>query len=177
MADISVDTDKIVSEFGIYNEVTEQFTPFTEAYVSNVLRECSRFELFLTWLNNLGAWEYWLFQGNTTYGYEVEESQLADRSSFQNWDVNFTKADTERFWADVKVRIARTIRAVNLSQDQAQALGTIVYSIAVQEFLSDGSKQTVLIGKDSAPIRTEEEKLIDLEFDMLNTQRLPTQRQ
>lgn len=177
MADIGIDAVQIESDFGIYNQVTEQFTPFTETYVSNVLRKCSEYEVFITWLNNLGAWEYWLFQGNTTYGYEVEESQLADRSSFEDWDANFTGAETERFYADVKARIARTIRAVNLSQQQAQALGTLLYSIAVQEFFEDGNKQTVLIEKGGKEIRTEQEKLIDLEFDMVNTQRLPTQRQ
>ena len=177
MADIGANTEQIQVDLGIYNEVTEEFTPFTNTHTANVLRRCSNYEVLLTWLNNLGAWEYWGFQGNTSYGYDIESSQEADRSSFEDWDANFTQAETERFFADVKARIQRVFRAVDLTQEQAEALGTIAYSIAVQEFIESGGKQTVLVEKSSKEIRTEQEKLIDLEFEVRNTQRIAIQRQ
>ena len=177
MADILPTAKSIIVSFGLYDEVAETFEPWVENYTASVLDSCSNYQIIITWLNSLGAWEYWLFQGNTSYGYDVEESQLADRSSFENWDANFTQAETERFFADVKARIERTIRANTLTQNQAQALGSIVYSIHAQEFLPNGLKQTVLFEKRSRVVRTEQEKLIDLEFKISNTQRIAIQSQ
>ena len=161
--------------FGIVDSVDNQFTPYTEAGISQVIDPCLG-GVLITWLNALGAWEYWLFLGNTTFGKEDEASQTGRRNTFADWPLQFANGQTLDFFTEVITRNSKTLRTTLLTKQQADALATLIDSVHSQEFQPNGQRRTVLVERGSFSIRTERDKVIELSFAVQDTAPNPSQK-
>jgi len=105
--------------------------------------ECEKQSIYLTWLNNLGGWEYWNFTAQKEYGIDIEDSSEFDKNI--DWDTEFINGETVTALEQVEARNTRTVRSQFLTQPQVTAIAGIKTSIRVQEIREDGTKITVLI--------------------------------
>lgn len=117
----------------------------------------------LTWLNTLGAWEYWTFTARHSYGFDSNEVGRIERDIFQNWDADFIQGQSETEVLGKDVRPFIVVRSQLLTKNQVDALSRIRNSIKVQEVKSTGNV-TVLIESGSFTYRTDKEKLTTMEF-------------
>ena len=137
--------------------------------------KCEKQSIYLTWINNLGGWEYWNFTAEKEYGVDIEDSSEFDANIFNDWDDNFINGETVTALETVRARDTRTVRSQFLTQTQVDAIANIKTSIRVQQIRDDGTKITVLIDKKSFKIREDQQKLYTIEFSLRYTDLIPVQ--
>ena len=138
--------------------------------------DCCPHPVYLTWLNHLGGWEYWNFCAQSDFGIEIQEVTTAKKNIFSNWPQSFIDAETEEEYVSIQAKKSITIRAENLSNEEADFISSIKTSIHVQ-WMIDGftDKRTVLVDKDSFVYKTETEKLQSITFNILMSDDEPIQ--
>jgi hypothetical protein len=164
-------------QVGAYNISTEAFTPTSQVQTVDYNQQCSRFGIYLTWLNSLGLWEYWNFTGSTDTGFEINDSQTAIKNTFEDWDNNFVNQETQEFYRYIEAYEARLVRSQKLTRAQALAISKIKYAIQVQEIRTDNSKITVLVDKAGGFFKKESQKGTEIDFTIRATEQLAIQGQ
>jgi len=137
--------------------------------------DCEKQSIYLTWINNLGGWDYWNFTAEKEYGIDIEDSSEFDANIFNDWDDNFINGETVTALETVRARNTRTVRSQFLTRTQADAIANIKTSIRVQQIRDDGTKITVLIDKKGFKIREDQQKLFTIEFSLRYTDLIPVQ--
>lgn len=137
---------------------------------------CTKQNIYLSWLNNLGAWEYYNFKAQKDYGVDIEESTSIERDIFNNWDDNFINGETEGDYISIQAAETVTIRSQFMTQAELNAVKNIRYAIRVQHVTSEDSKITVMVDKKSFKVRSDGDRLFQLEFD-IKYPRIQIQRQ
>lgn len=137
--------------------------------------DCENQSIYLTWLNNLGGWDYWNFTAEKEYGIDIEDSSEFDSNVFVDWPTTFINGETVTALEEVKARNTRTVRSQFVTETQVQAIANITTSIRVQEIRADGTKITVLVDKRSFKIWEDNEKLYSIEFTLRYTDLIPVQ--
>lgn len=138
---------------------------------------CSAQELKLTWVNNLGGFDYWTFKAEKDYITEVVNTQESEKNVLPQWPQSYGHtSDTIRYET---MRISRRqyiIRSQNgLTVDEAFALSYIGSSPLVQLIDKDG-RRTVIVGNGSFRIMSDGEKLLEIEFTITETADIPAQK-
>ena len=164
-------------QVGIYDNDSETFTGVSELQNYIYDQTCTAQDIHLTWLNSLGCWEYWNFQGENTIGIDITESVSAVKNSFEDWDVDFRTLETEEFYHTVKAYNTKIVRSQLMNAATAQAVAPIRYSIQAQEINDDQTKLTVLIDKGSFEIYKQGDKQIEMNFNLRNSEAIPIQNQ
>ena len=67
----------------------------SEKKTINVDSECNNQEIYLTWLNELGGWDYWKFTAEKDYSLNINNKETIQRNIFNDWDNTFINGDTE----------------------------------------------------------------------------------
>ena len=174
---LSTDCKYFTLQVGVYDTSYGTFTPTSKVQTVDYFQKCSRFGIYLTWLNSLAMWEYWDFQGSTDTGFEINDSQRAIKNTFEDWDNNFINQETEEFYRFIEAYESRLVRSQKLTREQALAISKIKYAIQVQEIRTDNSKITVLVDKQGGFFKQEAKKGTEINFTIRGTGQIPIQGQ
>jgi hypothetical protein len=149
---------------GLFKYKTETFE-ISEQHPFEIDSECSKYNIYLSWINRLGNWEYFKFTERKTYEKNVENT-LVRRNIFDAFPDKFT-SETQ----DDKIRIESvdkvTVRSQYMTRDCLDIVSEIIESIRVQQWLSNTEKITVIVDTDSISKYTDGDKLFAIEFDII----------
>lgn len=132
---------------------------------------------YLSWLNHLGGFEYWLFVGRKDFNIDIYESGDTKVNILLNWPKSYnTNADTIRKQTFRKSRRQEVIRTHAIDRTTAMEIGTQIKSSPLVQIIdSRRDRTTVLVDTESFTIVKEANKLHSLSFTITYTNDLPTQ--
>lgn len=132
---------------------------------------------YISWLNNLGGFEYWPFTGYKDNNLEVIETGETNRNVFPGWPKSYSyNADTIRKQTFRRTRKTKVIRSQVLTRDQATFLGEeIKSSPLVQLVTSRRDRRTVIVDDQSFTVTQDKVKVHNLSFEISYTDELPAQ--
>jgi len=133
--------------------------------------------LYLTWLNYLGGFDYFLFNGFKDFNLDINQSGQVRDNIFPQWPKSYGSfADTidKQTYRIGKKSIV--VRSQNLSANQRDALVVIKTSPLVQIMNSRNDRRTVLVDTDSFKIYTESDKIYTISFKITYTDDIPSQK-
>ena len=127
--------------------------------------ECSNQEVYLSWLNTTGGWDYWKFTAEKDYNLAIDDKVTIERNIFSNWDSTFINGTTQLDVINTTAYNEIDVYSQYLDKDQLLAISQIKYSTKV--LLIDGTKQTtVIVDSDSITLYNDgdEETLYTIRF-------------
>lgn len=171
---------------GIYVAVSASGTGdrvmiLTEGNVSEtkqfkIICGCVNQEIRLTWLNNLGGFDYWAFTAQKDHVIEIQEALEAKKNIFPQWGKSYgSTADTIRRQTLRVSNKAYTVRAQFLTQDQIDAIAYIKSSVLVQIINSRRDRRTVIVDTDSFVKYKDADKTYTIAFNISFTDDIPVQ--
>jgi hypothetical protein len=151
-------------------------TPASEIKTINIDCGCANQEIKLTWVNNLGGFEYWTFKAESEYMTEVKEIQESEKNVLPSWPQSYGHtADTLRYETLRASRRNIIVRSQNgLTRDEAFALAYIKSSPLVQ-IIDSAGRRTVTVDTNSLRITGDGDKLREIEFTITETGDIPAQ--
>lgn len=136
----------------------------------------NRDPIYLTWLNYLGGFEYWLFTARKDNNIEVVDTGETTQNIFAGWPKSYgAYADTIRKQTHRISREQKIIRSQYLSLDEINALKYIRTSPLVQIVNSRTDRRTVIVDNQSFVIYQDEAKLYNISFTITYTDNIPSQ--
>jgi hypothetical protein len=132
---------------------------------------------YISWLNNLGGFEYWPFTGYKDNNLEVVETGETSRNIFPGWPRSYgANADTIRKQTYRRTRKSKLIRSQILTRDQANNMGEeIKSSPLVQIINSRRDRRTVIVDDQSFTVTQDRNKVHSLSFTITYTDEIPSQ--
>ena len=159
--------DIVYSDKGLYrisitseNELTEEIRykllgseecNLSEELTIKVDNSCSSQEIYLTWLNSLGGWEYWKFTADKNYSLNISSKETIKRNIFSNWDDTFISGNTQGDVISVNANNEIEVYSQYLTLDEVKAISSIKHSIRVM-VLDEGVETTVVVDSDSITV-------------------------
>lgn len=133
--------------------------------------------IYITWLNYLGGFDYWLFTGWSDKNIEVSETGETKKNVFAGWPRSYGAfADTVTKQTFRRTKKSLVIRTRLLSRTQCELIGEqIKSSILVQMVDSRSDKRTVIVDSDSIVVSRDMNKIHNLSFTITYTDDYPTQ--
>jgi len=133
--------------------------------------------IYITYLNNLGGFEYFLFKSKNEYQVDIENSGETKENIFPNWPKSYGEtADTIQKQTFRDSREAIIVKSQHLSRNQLNSLTAIRTSPLVQIMVSRNDRRTVLVDTDSFTKYNEVDDLYTLTFRIRFTNQIPSQR-
>jgi hypothetical protein len=133
--------------------------------------------IWLSWLNPLGGFDYWLFTGYKDHQINVEETGTTTKNIFPGWPKSYgATADTITKQTYRKTRKQQILRSQSLTYSQAQEMGEqIKSSPLVQIITTRKDRRTVIVDDGSITVRREADKMHTLSFNISFTDNYPSQ--
>ena len=145
---MSVDVSNDLTSKIEYNLTGVTQCNLSETKTINVDSSCSNQGIYLTWLNELGGWDYWKFTAEKDYNLNIESKETIKRNIFNDWDNDFINGDTEMDVINSSAYSEVGVFSQYLNEDEVLAISAIKYSPKVQ--VIDGVKKTtVIVDSDS----------------------------
>lgn len=133
--------------------------------------------IYITWLNYLGGFEYFLFTSEKAYQVDIEDSGTSRNNILPNWPNSYGKtADTLTKQTFRTSRNKIVVRSQHLTVNQRDALKYIKTSPVVQIVEGRTDRRTVIVDTDSFQIYDEGDKLYTISFTISYTDEIPSQR-
>lgn len=133
--------------------------------------------IYMTWLNNLGGFEYFLFTAKNEYHVDIEASGEVNQNIFPAWPKSYGEtADTIRKQTFRDSREVIVVKSQHLTRNQLDALTAIKTSPVVQIMVTRTDRLTVLADTDSFVKYNEADDLFSLQFRIRFTNQIPSQR-
>lgn len=152
-------------------------TTLSETLTFDIDCSCSNQALRLTWINNLGGFEYWDFTGETDHTIDITGSGETTQNTFPDWPKSWGEtADTIRKQTFRDSAKREFIFSQHLTQDQADAIAYIKSSPLVQIINSRQDRRTVIVDTDSFSKYKDGDKTFTISFNILYTDNIPSQR-
>lgn len=134
--------------------------------------------IWISWMNYLGGFEYWLFTGYKDHIIDVRETGETKRNIFPSWPKSYgSHADTitkQTFRKTVKQKV---VRSQVLTRTQAEQMGEQIKSaVVVQIITSKRDRRTVIVDSNSITVRKEKDKVHSLSFTITYTDDYPGQK-
>lgn len=133
--------------------------------------------IYLSWLNNLGGFDYWFFTAYKDHIINITDSGETKVNTFPNWPNSYGEfADTikKQTYRDSETQIL--VRSQHLTKDQLTQIQSIKTSPLVQIVNSIYDRRTVSVDTDSFTVYQEEQKLYQIQFTITYTDDVPSQR-
>ena len=132
---------------------------------------------YISWLNNLGGFEYWPFVGYKDHNLEITETGSTTKNIFPQWPKSYgTNADTIRKQTFRKTRKQKVIRSQVLTRDQANVIGEEIKSSPLVQLISSRrDRRTLLVDDASFTVTQDRNKVHFLNFTVTYTDNVPTQ--
>lgn len=133
--------------------------------------------IYLTWLNYLGGFEYFLFTAQKDYNINIIDSGTSRKNLLPDWSGSWGQnADTIDRKVFTKAKRSILVRSQHLTANQRDALAYIKVSPVVQIVNSRTDRRTVLVDTDSFKIYGESDDLFTTSFTITFTDEIPAQR-
>lgn len=133
--------------------------------------------IYLTFLNYLGGFEYFLFTSENEYQVNIKESQTTKENIFPNWDKSWGEtADTIEKKTFTTANEEIVFRSQHLTTNQRDVLKHIKISPVVQILVTRTDRRTIIVDSDSFKIYEEGDKLYTISFRGKFTNEIATQR-
>lgn len=132
--------------------------------------------IWITFLNYLGGFEYFLFLGEKQFDVDITETGQVRQNIFPEWPKSYGEtADTidKKTYTRAKNKI--TLRSQHLTQNQRDVLKYMKTSPVVQIVVSRTDRRTVLVDSDSFKIYDESEKLYSFQCSITYTDEIAAQ--
>lgn len=139
---------------------------------------CSKQDIVLVWLNNLGGFDYWKFTGQKDNGVEIGETGQTRKNILPEWPKSYgSNADTIRKQTFRDSNKFITVRSQYLTDDQVNNIAYIKSSVLVQIQVNRSDRRTVLVDTDSFIVKPDAEKptLNMISFNISYTDDIPSQ--
>lgn len=133
--------------------------------------------IYLTWLNYLGGFEYFLFLAEKELQLDISETQTTKKNIFPTWPKSYGEtADTidRKTFTDATDMIV--VKSQHLTENQRDALKYIKTSPVVQIVVSRRDRRTVIVDNESYKIYDEGQSLYTIQFSLRYTNPVPSQR-
>lgn len=150
---------------------------YSEVKTIDVNSHCANQDRHLTWLNNLGGFDYWDFQARKVYGREIQKVVTQESNIFTDYPKSIGEFGQTRTGEIKRVTKRReTVKSQNLTAAQVDAIATIKDSPLVQIVESQYSQRTVLVDNQSFDIRKDGDKSWKISFVIVYTDEMPSQQ-
>jgi hypothetical protein len=162
--------DKVL--VSLYNSANLLLSEIKEIKIS---KDCSAYYTDLCWKNYLGGHDYWRFNAGKQKSLSTKKTETST-NIFSNWPSSYGKfGETIRKNTSVMGNKAFLIRSQYVTNQQAEDISGIQYSLLVQEVTSQTNKRTVLVDDGSINIVEETDKLVEVSVKIRYTDDLPVQ--
>lgn len=132
--------------------------------------------LYLTYLNNLGGFEYFPFYKFKEFQVDIEATGQTRNNILPQWPKSYAlTADTLNRQSFRVTRNKIIVRSQHLSLAQLESLSYIKSSSIVQIVNSRTDRRTVIVDSDSFKKYDEGDKLYTLQFTISYTDEIPSQ--
>jgi hypothetical protein len=148
----------------------------TEELCVDVNSECTSENIYLSWLNYLGGFDYWNFKAFKEHQVDIISNQTTKKNLFSSWPNSYGEfADTVEKEVSRDSKNTQVIRSQHLTVDQITAIKHIKTSTLVQIVNSRQDRRTVIPDTDSFKVYDEGDKLHTIEFKIKYTDDIPSQ--
>lgn len=133
--------------------------------------------IYITWLNYLGGFDYFIFLAEKEFQLDVLETETTKKNIFPTWPKSYGEtADTieRKTFTDAKNKIV--VRSQQLTANQRDVIKYIKTSPVVQIVTSRRDRRTVIVDNESYRIYDEGDKLFSVQFTISYTDEIPSQR-
>lgn len=138
--------------------------------------KCSDQDITLTWLNNLGGFDYWKFTAQKDLLVEIRETGETRKNIFPDWPKSYgSMADTIRRQTFRESNKAFVVRSQHVTQSQLDGIAYIKSSVLVQIINSRTDRRTVIVDADSFMKYSEGDDLYSIAFTISFTDDIPAQ--
>jgi len=139
----------------------------SEKKTFNINRECANQDIYITWLNTLGGWDYWKFTAEKDHNLNIESKDTIKRNVFANWDDAFINGDTQLDAINTVAHKELSVFSQYLNEDELNAISNIKYSPKVQVLVGD-KLTTVIVDNDNILLFNDgdEETLYTIRFNI-----------
>ena len=134
-------------------------------------------ERYITFINQLGGFDYWPFVGNEDKILDVTETSSTRKNVFQNWPKSYgAYADTISRNTSRRTRKQILVRSQTLTKQQGIDLGEqIKSSPLVQELVTRRNRRTMIVDDSSFTVVRDVNKVHNLSFTLTYTDDYPSQ--
>ena len=132
---------------------------------------------YISWLNNLGGFEYWPFVGYKDHNLEISQTATTNKNIFPQWPKSYsTNADTITKQTFRRTRKQKVIRSQVLTRDQANVIGEEIKSSPLVQLISSRrDRRTLIVDDASFTVTQDRNKVHFLNFTVSYTDNVPTQ--
>jgi hypothetical protein len=132
---------------------------------------------YISWLNNLGGFEYWPFLGYKDHNLDISETGTTEKNIFPQWPKSYgANADTILKQTYRKTRKQKVIRSQVLTRDQANVIGEEIKSSPLVQLISSRrDRRTLIVDDASFTVTQDRNKVHFLNFTVKYTDNVPTQ--
>lgn len=130
--------------------------------------QCLYKNFHVKFLDSLGGYSYWTFRTYRDNGVQFNESITIKRNIFNNFPNTFKNTQVQTDFVGVESKDTITLRAENLTEQQAIDLFELVRSVRVYDINDINKPKVLLVDKNSVNI-TQGEKLYNLTFNATST--------
>lgn len=162
--------------------MTPTSVQITETKTIDVVDDCDQFRttnLYITWLNYLGGYDYWLFTAQKLFSVDIIESKTQEVNIYNNWPKSYGEfADSMTKQSVRKSKNMVKVTSQFLTKDQADALAWIVSSPLVQILSTSNSvttARTVIVDSSTLKKYQDRDNLYTVSFNITYTDELPAQ--
>lgn len=122
------------------------------------------------WLNDLGGWDNYTFEGKTATDIEVSDNKRYKAPVFGNWDTAFINGTGTGFEQRIEYNKVQTLTTLIIDKDLKESLATIKTSIHVLLYDEEiGRYMTVLVDKGSFPLSRDGVTTYRFQFDVIKS--------
>lgn len=178
---------KVIPNAGAFeaqiNFYVKEFTPTLQTGTISETKQfdidcgCAEQEIRLTWINNLGGFDYWNFTAQSEHAIDITQSTETKKNIFPQWPDSYGAfSDTIRKQTSRTSVVKKFLVSQNVTQDQADAIAFIKSSPLVQIINSRQDRRTVLVDTDSFVKYVDGDKLFTISFNITYTDDIPSQK-
>lgn len=133
--------------------------------------------VWITWLNYLGGFEYWLFVSWVDHQINVTETGETKKNIFAGWPKSYgANADTVTKQTFRKTKKQKVVRTQTCTREQAEQIGEQMKSSPLVQLISTRrDRRTVIVDSDSIVVVKGANKIHNLSFTITYTDDYPTQ--
>lgn len=154
----------------------------SETITIDVVDDCDQFRttnMYLTWLNYLGGYDYWLFTAQKLFSVDVIESKTQEVNIYNQWPKSYGEfADSVTKQSARSSKNIVRIASQYLTKDQADALAWIVSSPLVQVLDTSGgvtTARTLIVEPATLKKYQDRDNMYSVSFNVSYTDELPAQ--
>lgn len=173
---VGPNANNVSASVTLNNDFVTGYATLSETKTININEDCANQNFYLTWLNNLGGFDYWNFTARKVYSIDVTSNSVSEKNIHSNWPKSYgafadtIKQQTQRTSNEV-IRVSSQF----LTTQQEDAIKQIFSSPLVQQMTSRTDRRTVIVDPTTYKIRKDQDDLRTISFDLRYTDDIPSQ--